>query len=108
MYREKIPIAPFTMCDDLLTVSDCGYQTELTASYINCQSSFNFLQFGLSKCFELHVGKYKEKFKCQPVYLDSWTSEEVEDEQSGEIRFQEKYRGKVQIKDTENEKYLGN
>ena len=29
------------------------------------------------------MGKYKKKFKCQPVYLDSWTSEEIEDEQDG-------------------------
>ena len=29
MYRDKIPIVPFTMCDDLFTVSECGYQTEL-------------------------------------------------------------------------------
>ena len=108
MYREQIPIAPFTMCDDLLTVSECGYQTELMASYINCQSRFNFLQFGLSKCFKLHVGKYKEKFKCQPVYLDSWTSAEVENEKSGQIHFQEQFTDKVQIKDVENEKYLGN
>ena len=108
MYRDQIPIAPFTMCDDLLTVSECGYQTKLMASYINCQSRFNFLQFGLSKCFKLHVGKYKEKFKCQPVYLDSWTSAEVEDKKSGQIHFQEQFTDKVQIKEVENEKYLGN
>ena len=108
MYRDKIPIAPFTMCDDLFTVSECGYQTELMAAYINSQSRYNFLQFGLSKCFKLHVGKYKEKFKCQPVLLDSWTSEEVEDKKTGQIYFQEDYKGKVQIKEVNNEKYLGN
>ena len=70
--------------------------------------SFNFLQFGLSKCFKLHVGKYKEKFKCQPVFLDSWASKEVEDTQTGQIHFQENYNGKMQIKEVENEKYLGN
>ena len=53
------------------------------------------------------MGKYKEKLKYQPVYLDSWTSEDIKDEQSGEIRFQEKYSVKVQKKNS-NEKYLGN
>ena len=45
MYRNKIPIAPFTMCDDLLVISECGYKTELVAAYLNCQARFNFLQF---------------------------------------------------------------
>ena len=108
MYRDKIPIVPFTMCDDLFTVSECGYQTELMAAYINSQSRYNFLQFGLSKCFKLHVGKYKEQFKCQPVFLDSWTSEEIEDKKSGKIYFQEEYRGKVKIQEVDSEKYLGN
>ena len=108
MYRETIPIAPLTMCDDLFVISECGFKTELMASYLNCQSRFNFLQFGLAKCFKMHVGKYKEKFKCKPIFLDSWKSEEVEEKKSGKIIFQEKYIGKTQIKEVSQEKYLGN
>ena len=108
MYRDTIPIAPFTMCDDLFVISECGYQTELVAAYLNCQARFNFLQYGLSKCFKIHVGKYKEKYKCQPVYLDSWKSEEIEEKKSGTIKFSEKYIGKTQIKEVAHEKHLGN
>ena len=50
MYREAIHIAPLTMCDDLLTISECGYPIDLAVSYINTQAQFHFLQFGLSKC----------------------------------------------------------
>ena len=32
MYREVIPIAPLTMCDDLLVISECGYKTELAVA----------------------------------------------------------------------------
>ena len=60
MYRDTIPKAPFTMCDDLFVISECGYQTELVAANLNCQARFNFLQFGLTKCFKMHIGKFKE------------------------------------------------
>ena len=62
MYRNSIPIAPMTMCDDLLVVSECGFKTNLAATYINCQSHYNYLQFGLSKCSLMHIGKSKEKY----------------------------------------------
>ena len=108
MYRNTIPIVPFTMCDNLFVISECGYKTELVTSYLNCQANFNILQFGLSKCFKLHVGKYKEKYKCQPIHLDSWKSGEIEDKKSGKVEFSEKYIGKTQVKEVEYEKYLGN
>ena len=107
IYRNKIPIAPLTMCDDLFVISECGYQTELVAAYLNCRAKFNFLQFGISKCFKMHVGKYKENFKCRPVYLDTWKSQEVEEITSGKIHFQESYQGKTQIQEVTTEKYLG-
>ena len=101
-------IAPLTMCDDLLVISECGYKTDVMVSYINCQSRFNFLQFGLSKCYKMHIGKTKQKFKCTPVFLDSWKSEEIENEKSGKVTFQESFVGKAQIKEVTNQKYLGN
>ena len=82
MYRNKVPIAPFTMCDDLLVVSVCGYKTELMAAYLNCELRFDFLRFGLTKCYNMHVGKHKEKIKYQPAFLDSWKSHEVEENKS--------------------------
>ena len=88
MYRKKVPIAPFTMCDDLLVVSECGHQTEFMSAYLNCQSRFNYLQFGLTKYYKMHVVKYKEKFKCQPVFLDSWKSHEVKEKRSGQVKLQ--------------------
>ena len=56
----------------------------------------------------MHVGKFKEKYKCQPVFLDSWISEEIQDEKSGKITFHEKYVGKSKIQEVSEEKYLGN
>ena len=45
-YRKNIPIVPFTMCDDLLSISECGYKTNLMAAFLNSQASFKYLQEG--------------------------------------------------------------
>ena len=108
MYRNKIPIVPFTMCDDLLVISECGYKTNLAVSYINSQARFNYLQFGLSKCSKMHIGKTKQNFKCTPVFLDNWASKETENMRTGEIKFQETFSGQLKIKDSMEIKYLGN
>ena len=56
----------------------------------------------------MHNGKSKLNFKCSPVFLDNWTSEEKENRETGQIEFSEKYGGKVRIKDVSDVKYLGN
>ena len=38
MYRKGIPIAPLTMCDDMLVISKCGLETELAVAHINTQA----------------------------------------------------------------------
>ena len=105
VYRNKIPIVPLTMCDDLLVVSECGFKTDLAVSYINSQSHFKYLQFGLSKCAKMHIGKTKLKFKCTPVRFDQWTLTEKE---TGKIYFEKKIFRKMEIKEVEEIKYLGN
>ena len=70
-----------TMRDDLLVIGECGYKTELAVSYRNSQSRYNYLQFGLSKCCKMHIGKTKQNFKCTPILLDKWTSEEKENQE---------------------------
>ena len=80
----------------------------MAVAYLNSQASFNYLQFGLSKCAKMHIGKSIQKFKCSPVFLDNWTSGEKENKETGQIEFSEKYGGKVRIKDVSDVKYLGN
>ena len=55
-----------------------------------------------------NFGKHlRQNFKCRPVYLDTWKSQEVEDTTSGKIHYQESYQGKTQIQEVTTEKYLG-
>ena len=108
LYRNTIPLVQMAMCNDLLVISKCGYKTDLAVAYLNSQSSFNYLQFGLSKCVKMYVGKTRQNFKCSSVYLDNWTSKENVNKETGKIEFLEEYTGKMKIKDVSDMKYLGN
>ena len=58
------------MIDDLITVSECGIRTTMINSYINTKTAIKKLQFGTEKCKKIHIGKSKEEYKCQAVYVD--------------------------------------
>ena len=60
------------------------------------------------KCKKMHVGKTKENYKCTPVFLDNWTSNEFENKETGNIEFHEEYTGKRKVQDVTQVKYLGN
>ena len=66
------------MVDDILCVSECGYQTAMLNSYLKTKTSTKKLQFGVKKCKKLHIGKTKGEYKCQPIYVDKWDEHEEE------------------------------
>ena len=58
------------MMDDLISISECGLKTTMANSYIRFKSLSKKLQFGSEKCKKMHVGKVKEEYKCQPLFVD--------------------------------------
>ena len=55
----------------------------------------------------MHIGRVKEDFKCKDLYVDGWKIEETHDIQSGEDITIEKNIGNVKMKETSDQKYLG-
>ena len=55
----------------------------------------------------MHIGKTRQKFKCTPIFLDNWTTEEIKNRETGKIELNEKYSGKSKIEDVSEVKYLG-
>ena len=106
-YKNEVPIPPLSMVDDILCVSECGYQTAMLNSYLTTKTSTKKLQFGVKKCKKLHIGKTKEEYKCQPIYVDKWDEHEEENEKTGIIEIKDVFAGEVAMEDTTNEKYLG-
>ena len=52
MYKGLVEIPPLGMVDDLICVSECGFQSARMNSYINFKTNSKKIQFGISKCNE--------------------------------------------------------
>ena len=69
----------------------------------NTKSSMKKLQFGTSKCVNLHVGKTM----CGDLYVDGWKLDVVTDTQSGECFRSERFGGQERMGVNEEQLYLG-
>ena len=107
LYKDKVPIPPLSMVDDLVCVSECGYKTAMLNSYMQCKTSSKKLQFVTSKCKKIHVGKQCQEHKCQPLYVDSWGEKARKNTETGSIKIVDEYQGEDVMEEKEEEKYLG-
>ena len=106
-YKDKVPIPPLGLVDDLFTISTCGYKTNLVNQYINTKSGMKKLQFGTTKCVKLHVGKTCNKTLCGDLYVDGWKLDVVTDAQSGKCSQFEQFVGPVRMEEKDEQMYLG-
>ena len=84
--KGEVDIPPLSMLDDFLCISECGHETAMAHSYIQFKTSSKKLQFGAQKSKKIHIGKTKEEHKCQPLFVENWTENVIEDTNSGTIR----------------------
>ena len=103
MYKGEVGIPPLAMVDDLITVANCGTESVIMNSYLNAKASVKKLQFGMSKCHKLHVGK--EKRSCPDLYLDEWKVKVVEE--TGSITLEDTQENEHIVEAVSDEKYLG-
>ena len=61
LYKKGVYIPPISMCDDVASISLCGVDSIKTNAIINAKIESKKLEFGPSKCFNIHVGKQPEK-----------------------------------------------
>ena len=76
-------------------------------SYINFKTASKKLQFGVTKCKKIHVGKVREEHKCQDLSVDKWIEVAVEDKEQANINIEDCFTGEEVIDETDSEKYLG-
>ena len=62
LYKGEVEIPILTMVDDALSISECGYKTNMMNAFTYAKTNMKKLQYGVQKCFKMHVGKscYKE------------------------------------------------
>ena len=106
LYKGEVEIPPLSMVDDIICVSECGYQSVMINSYLGCKSTLKKLQFGAGKCKKRHIGKKHEEFRCHAIFVDKWEETE-ENNIVGKERIEDMCLGKVQMENSEEEKYLG-
>ena len=102
LFKGIVPIGPLGMVDDLLTISECGYKTNLMNQYINFKTGTKRLQFGTSKCIKMHIGKQNSDTLCKDVYVSEWKEEVVTDSNTGKCRKSEYFNGNVKMEKKQN------
>ena len=61
LYKNCVYIPPLGMCDDIASISLCGIDSIKTNAIINAKIESKKLEFGASKCYNIHVGKNEER-----------------------------------------------
>ena len=55
-YKTSVPVPPLGMVDDIANIARCGLDSALASAHLNAQTNHKNLQFGSSKCVNMHVG----------------------------------------------------
>ena len=106
-YKDLVPIPPLGLVDDLLTVTRCGFQTAIMNKFINDKAATKKLQFGVSKCVKMHIGRNEIKPLCPNLYLDNWKLSVQEDESSGRTYLKEEFSEQQLLSQKSEQRYLG-
>ena len=104
-YRGEVGVPPLAMIDDLVCPSVCGVDSVLMNSYINAKTRTKKLQFGVSKCHQLHVGKKSNV--CPTLMIDNWELKKVDDSETGLGNLEDVLVGNHNLEKVDNDKYLG-
>ena len=107
LYKGEVEIPILTMVDDALSISECGYKTNMMNAFINAKTNMKKLQYGVKKCFKMHVGKTCVKEICPDLYVDGWKLKEVSEVEAGQGKIEDDYDGQYEMKEVNHEKYLG-
>ena len=59
IYNECVSVPPLMMIDDVAAFSNCGPESIITNAIINAKIESKKLEFGPSKCFNIHIGSDK-------------------------------------------------
>ena len=106
-YKEELPINILGLVDDIIGVTEAGFKAQMMNTILNYKSAEKRLQFGISKCKYMMIGKKKENVINNTIYLDGWKEEYRENTENGEVDLEDKYIGKIAIEEVNKQKYLG-
>ena len=106
-YMDTLPVGLLGLLDDLIGVTETGFQLQMMNSFINVKTAEKGLQFGVKKCTTMLIGKNKENVISSDLYVDKWTVEHQDNFVTGNTDLVEKYAGQVKMSNSDEQKYLG-
>ena len=106
-YKDKLVVTLLGLVDDMIGVSEVGYKAQQLNAIINVKTAEKRLQFGVSKCKSMIVGKNLSNIINTKLSIDQWNIKHVENGQSGDSILTETYQGRVDMEQTDQTKYLG-
>ena len=105
-YKGEVEIPPLGMVHDLVCVSACGPKTVMVNAFLNHKTSSKKLQFGVTKCKKLHIGKLRHEYKCQDLMVEKWEEIKVKNDENDLIE-EDFFVGNYKMEEKDEERYLG-
>ena len=97
LYKNILPVGFLGLVDDIVGITESGHEAQMLNSFINVKTADKMLQFGPAKCKSMMVGKNTEKVLNNPLHVDNWKVEYVENKETEDVILVESYEGKVEI-----------
>ena len=82
-YKDEVPVPILTMVDDALAITECGYKASMMNSYLNTKTSIKKLQYGVDKCFKMHIGRKCIQEICPDLYVNGWKVKNITEFETG-------------------------
>ena len=107
LYKNVLPVGFLGLVDDVVGITEAGCKAQMLNSFINIKSAEKTLQFGVTKCKSILVGKNKQDIPNNSLVVDNWKITHEENLNTGDTDLVEEYQGKIEIEQVEEYKYLG-
>ena len=82
-------------------------KADMMNAFHNTKTKIKKLQYGVKKCFKMHIGKACNKDICTDLDVDGWRMRNVTEVKTGTIYQEEEYAGMHPMTEVQSEKYLG-
>ena len=97
LYKNILPVGFLGLVDDIVGITEAGFNAQQFNVFINVKTAEKTLQFGPSKCKSMLIGKQVEDIHLSDIEVDSWRVEHQINTQTGVDELIEHYDGKVSI-----------
>ena len=101
IYKNDLSISLLGLVDDVIGITEAGFKAVQMNEVINVKSAEKCLQFGVSKCKTMFVGKENQTFLDTELSVDKWNIVYREDVKTGEEELIETFQCQIPIGKTQ-------